>query len=311
MRWAWKRSWVGCSAISASRLRALRRGAQRRARRRSTSTARRWSSSAVRSPPREGLLGDVGEWGATPELERAPDRAVDDPLLRLCPGSIDQALEARRVHRIRRQLELVAAAAGDDPAQSRRRPSPFAAARRSAGPSWRRWPAGALPRPSISSSGLTVRLARSASIARTARCLRPQWHGATRRSADRRGRGLLSRRPLLAAHSPVSPPRGDSRPNRVRACKRGRRRTTWRPGPRSPERARPGSGSRSGRSPPGRQGAGVVELAGELGHLVAGDRVHSCESSSSVSSRACRRGPPCRSWPSARRSTPRRGPSGP
>ena len=64
--------------------------------------------------PGEGLRGDVGERGTTPELERAAGRAVDDPLLRLCPGSIDQALEARRVHGVGRQLELVAATAGDD-----------------------------------------------------------------------------------------------------------------------------------------------------------------------------------------------------
>ena len=64
--------------------------------------------------PCEGLRGDVGERGTTPELERASGRAVDDPLLRLRPGSIDQALEARRVHGVGWQLELVAATAGDD-----------------------------------------------------------------------------------------------------------------------------------------------------------------------------------------------------
>ena len=64
--------------------------------------------------PCEGLRGDVGERGTTPEVERASGRAVGDPLLRLCPGSIDQALEARRVHRVGWQLELVAAPAGDD-----------------------------------------------------------------------------------------------------------------------------------------------------------------------------------------------------
>ena len=64
--------------------------------------------------PCEGLRGDVGERGAAPELERASGRAVDDSLLRLRPGSIDQALEARRVHGVGWQLELVAATAGDD-----------------------------------------------------------------------------------------------------------------------------------------------------------------------------------------------------
>jgi hypothetical protein len=63
---------------------------------------------------RERLRGDVGERGAAPELERASGRAVGDPLLRLRPGSIDQALEANRVHRVGRQLELVASTVGDD-----------------------------------------------------------------------------------------------------------------------------------------------------------------------------------------------------
>jgi hypothetical protein len=63
---------------------------------------------------REGLLGHVGQRGAAPELQRALGGAVDDPLLRLSPGSFDQALEARRVHRVGWQLELVATTAGDD-----------------------------------------------------------------------------------------------------------------------------------------------------------------------------------------------------
>ena len=63
---------------------------------------------------RERLGGDVGERGAAPQLQRALGRPVGDPLLGLCPRALDQALEARRVHRVVGELELVAPAAGDD-----------------------------------------------------------------------------------------------------------------------------------------------------------------------------------------------------
>ena len=49
---------------------------------------------------RERLRGDVGERGAAPQLERALCRPVGDPLLGLAPRSLDEALEARRVHRV-------------------------------------------------------------------------------------------------------------------------------------------------------------------------------------------------------------------
>ncbi len=49
-----------------------------------------------------------------PQLERALGRAVGDPLLGLAPRALDEALEAHRVHRVLRELELVASTVGDD-----------------------------------------------------------------------------------------------------------------------------------------------------------------------------------------------------
>ena len=60
------------------------------------------------------LCSDVGERRSAPELERAPRRAVGDPALGVVSRILDQLLEAQRVHRLLRQLELVAAAVGDD-----------------------------------------------------------------------------------------------------------------------------------------------------------------------------------------------------
>jgi hypothetical protein len=60
------------------------------------------------------LGGDVGERRPAPELERAPGRAVGDPLLGLAPRPVDELLEAHRVDGLLRKLQLVAATVGDD-----------------------------------------------------------------------------------------------------------------------------------------------------------------------------------------------------
>ncbi len=44
------------------------------------------------------LGGDVGERGPLPELERLLGGAVGDPLIRIAPSTLDQALEPHRIH---------------------------------------------------------------------------------------------------------------------------------------------------------------------------------------------------------------------
>ncbi len=61
----------------------------------------------------EGLVGDVGEGGAAPQLERGAGQAVG-PARRLASGLLDQLLEAQGVDGVRGQAQLVAAPAGED-----------------------------------------------------------------------------------------------------------------------------------------------------------------------------------------------------
>ena len=62
----------------------------------------------------EGLVGDVGERRSSPQLECVLGSAVGDALLRPGPGALDQGLEPHRVDGAARDLQFVAAAAGDD-----------------------------------------------------------------------------------------------------------------------------------------------------------------------------------------------------
>jgi hypothetical protein len=63
--------------------------------------------------PGERLGGDVGEWGAAPELERGTGETVRGTRW-LAGGLLDQLLEAQRVDRALGQTKLVAAPAGED-----------------------------------------------------------------------------------------------------------------------------------------------------------------------------------------------------
>ena len=49
-----------------------------------------------------------------PELERGAGRAVRPGARRLARGLLDQVLEAQRVYRVLRHLELIAPSVGDD-----------------------------------------------------------------------------------------------------------------------------------------------------------------------------------------------------
>ena len=63
---------------------------------------------------RKRLARDIGERGAAPKLERALGGAVGDPLRCLATGAIHEALELHGVHGVIWDLELVAAAVGND-----------------------------------------------------------------------------------------------------------------------------------------------------------------------------------------------------
>jgi len=62
----------------------------------------------------ERLLGDIGERRAAPELQRALDGAVADPLLGLSSCPFDEALESRGVNRALWKPEFVAPTSGGD-----------------------------------------------------------------------------------------------------------------------------------------------------------------------------------------------------
>ena len=63
---------------------------------------------------REWLRGDVGERSAVPERKRCAGGAVGDRLVGFAARTLDKLLEVHRVHRVLRDLELVAASVGDD-----------------------------------------------------------------------------------------------------------------------------------------------------------------------------------------------------
>ena len=95
----------------------------------------------------EGLGGDVGERGAAPQLERGAGRPVRPAARPFASGLFDQLLEAQGVDGARGQAQLVAAPAGEDLRLCAALAEGLAqAARRIAGCSWRRSPAGRLPR---------------------------------------------------------------------------------------------------------------------------------------------------------------------